>query len=86
MIVSQKISRTFYASKKIMNNRSIPLTHAERQITNLSVKHSFTLYPSLSPYGQTESLTEGQIHLLRMGWRNFFSSCAVVSVLGSGGE
>jgi hypothetical protein len=23
-------------------------------------------------------------HLLRVGWRNFFSSCAVVSVFGSG--
>jgi hypothetical protein len=26
------------------------------------------------------------VHLLRVGWRNFFSSCAVVSVFGSGGE
>ncbi len=25
-------------------------------------------------------------HLLRVGWRNFFSSCAVVSVFGSGGK
>ncbi len=25
-------------------------------------------------------------HSLRMGWRNFFSSCAVVSVFGSGGK
>ncbi len=24
-------------------------------------------------------------HLLRVGWRNFFSSCAVVSVFGTGG-
>ncbi len=56
--------------------------HAERQITDLSVKHSFTLYPSLSPYGQTESLTEEQIHLLRMGWRNFFFQlCCCVSFL-----
>ncbi len=29
----------------------------------------------------TEWLTEEQIHSLRVGWRNFFSSCAVVSVL-----
>ncbi len=55
-----------------MNNRSIPSTHAERQTTDLSVKHSFTLYPSLSPYGRTESRTEEQIHSLRMSWRNFF--------------
>ncbi len=26
------------------------------------------------------------IHLLCVGWRNFFSSCAVVSVFGSGGK
>jgi hypothetical protein len=52
--------------------------HAERQITDLSVKHSFTLYPSLSPYGQTELQTEWWIHSLRMGWRNLFFSCAVV--------
>ncbi len=69
-----------------MNNRNIPSTHAERQINDLSVKHSFTLYPSLSPYSQTESQTEEQIHLLGAGWRNFFSSCAVVSVFGSGGK
>jgi hypothetical protein len=50
-----------------MNNRNIPSMHAERQIMDLSVKHSFTLYPSLSPYGQTESLTEGGIHLLCVG-------------------
>jgi hypothetical protein len=41
-----------------VNNRSIPSMPAKRQITNLSVKHSFTLYPSLSPYGRTESQTE----------------------------
>ncbi len=49
-----------------MNNHSIPSMHAERQITDLSVKHSFTLYPSFSPYGQTESQTEEQIN---PGWR-----------------
>ncbi len=48
-----------------MNNRSIPSMHAERQITDLSVKHSFTLYSSLSPYRQTELWTEEQIN---PGW------------------
>ncbi len=33
---------------------------------------------SLSPYSQTERQTESQIHLLCVGWRIFFSSCAVV--------
>jgi hypothetical protein len=37
-----------------------------------------TLLPySLGPYSRTERLTESQIHLLCMGWRNLFSSCAV---------
>ncbi len=49
-----------------MNNCSIPSMHAERKITDLSVKHSFTLHPSLCPYGRRESLTEEQIHSLRM--------------------
>ncbi len=49
-------------------------------------KHSFTLYPSLSPYRQTELQTEKQIHSLRVGWRNLFSSCAVASVFCSGGK
>jgi hypothetical protein len=29
--------------------------------------------------------TVGQIHSLRVGWRNFFSSCGFVSVFGSVG-
>jgi hypothetical protein len=55
-----------------VNNHRIPSTHDERKITNLSVKHSFTIYPSLSLYSRTESVTEKQIHLLPVGWRNFF--------------
>ncbi len=55
-----------------MNNCNIPSTHAEIQINDLSVKHSFTLYPSLSPYSQMELLTEIQIHSLCSDWRNFF--------------
>ncbi len=48
--------------------------------------HNTLLLYSLSPYSQTESQTEKWIHSLRVGLRNFFSSCAVVSVFGSGGE
>jgi hypothetical protein len=51
-----------------MNNCSIPSMHAERKITVCSHRHSFTPDPSLSPYRWTEK----QIHLLCMGWRNFF--------------
>ncbi len=70
-----------------MNDHSIPSMHTERKITNLSVKTLLLYIPLLAlTDGQTESLTEGQIHLLRVGWRNFFSSFAVVSVFGSGGK
>ncbi len=51
----------------------------------LFLRNTLLLY-SLSPYWQIESQTEKQIHLLRVGWRNFFSSCAVVSVFGSSGK
>ncbi len=46
--------------------------HAERKITVCSHKHSFTPYPSLSPYKQTEWQTEKRMHSLRVGWGNFF--------------
>jgi hypothetical protein len=39
----------------------------------------------MQPYG-TDGQTDSPIHSLRVGWRNFFYSCAVVSVFGSGGE
>ncbi len=44
----------FLCKLKIVNNHSIPSTHAERKITDRSHKHSFTPYPSLSPYSRTE--------------------------------
>ena len=94
MILSQKISKpsptfqlrsflknikNFLCKQEIVNNCIIPSMHAEKQITDLSVKHSFTLYPSLSSYSQTEPQTEEQIHSLCVGWRKLFSSFAVVS-------
>ncbi len=41
-----------------MNNCSIPSTHTKRKIIVCSHRHSFTPYPSLSPYRQTELQTE----------------------------
>jgi hypothetical protein len=58
----------------------------KRKITVHSHKHSFPPYPSLSPYRLTDRQTDRQIHSLPVGWRNLFSSCAVVSVFGSGGK
>ena len=67
-----------------MNNHSIPSTHAERQITNLSVKLSFTHIPLLA---LTERITDRETNTLAgRGLEELFSSCAVVSVFGSGGE
>ena len=63
----------------------------EKQLANildrgfLFLRNTLSLY-SLSPYSQTESQTESQIHSLRVGWRNLFSSCAVVSVFGCSGK
>jgi hypothetical protein len=50
----KKKIKNFLCKWKLENNRSIPSTHAKRQITNLTVKHSFSLYPSLSTYGQND--------------------------------
>ncbi len=63
----------------------------EKQLANIPNRgflflcNTLLLY-SLSPYSQMESQTEKHIHSLRVGWRNFFSSCAVVSVFCSGGK
>ncbi len=68
----KNIKNSLY-NQKLVNNCSIPSMHAKRKITIRSHKHSFTLYPSLSPYSQTDRMTDGErIHLLRVGWRNFF--------------
>ncbi len=47
-IVSQKY-RELSLQVDLVNNHSIPSTHAERKITVRSYKHSFTPYSSLSP-------------------------------------
>ncbi len=70
-----------------MNNPSIPSTHAKRNITVRSHKHSFTPYPSLSPYSPTDRLTDrGTNTFAARGLEELFSSCAVVSVFGSSGK
>ncbi len=70
-----------------MNNRSIPSTHDERKITVHPHKHSLSLYPSLSPYLQTDRKTDRVTNTLTAhGLEELFSSCAGVSVFGSGGK
>jgi hypothetical protein len=64
-----------------MNNCSILSTNAERKITDLSVKHSFTLYPSLSPYSRTEWLTETKYTCCAWAGGTFFQLCFCVSLL-----
>ncbi len=46
--------KIFLCKQKLMNNCSILSRHAERKITDFSVEHSFTPYPSLSPYRRME--------------------------------
>ncbi len=57
--------------------------HAERKITVPSHKHSFTPYPSLSPYRQTDGMTDrGMNTLTARGLEEpFFQLCCCVSVL-----
>ncbi len=63
----------------------------EKQLANipdrgfLFLRNTLLLY-SLIPYSQTERQAETQVQSLRMGWRNFFSNCAVVSVFCSCGK
>jgi hypothetical protein len=82
-----KISRTLF---DFLNNTSWVSFFLKKQLANildrgfLFLCNTLLLY-SLSPYWRTtERQTETQIHLLCVGWRNLFSSCAVVSVFGSG--
>ncbi len=64
-----------------MNIRIIPSTHTKTKITICSHKHSFIPYPSLSPYRQTDRMTDGGTNTLAAhGLEELFSSCAVVSV------
>jgi hypothetical protein len=49
-------------------------------IPDIFLVNTLLLY-SPSPYSQTERQTESQILSQCVGWRNLFSSCAVVSVL-----
>ncbi len=55
--------------------------HAVRKIIVSSHKHSFTPYPSLSPYWWTDRKTDRETNTLAAhGLEELFSSCAVVSV------
>ncbi len=69
-----------------MNNHIIPSTHAVREITNLSDKHSFTLHPSFSPYSQTELWRNEYTRFAWAGGTFFPVVLFVVSVFGSGGK
>jgi hypothetical protein len=42
--------------------------HADREITDLSGKHSFTLYSSLSSYAPTDRQIEGGTNTLAVRW------------------
>jgi hypothetical protein len=60
--------------------------HAERKNTHRSHKHSFTPYPSLGPYSQTEWLTEKRIHSLHVGLRNIFPVVMLCQFFCCGGN
>ncbi len=66
-----------------MNNHSIPSMHVERKITVRSHKHSFTPYPTLSPYSPTERITDRDMNTLAVRGleERFFQLCCGVSFL-----
>jgi hypothetical protein len=57
--------------------------HAERKITVRSHKHSFTPYPSLSPYSPTDKITGRETNTLAVRGLEelFFQLCCCVSFL-----
>ncbi len=71
-----------------MYNRSIPSMHAERKNTVRSHKHSFTPYPSLSPYRQTDRITDGGTNTLaaRELEEPYFPVVLLCQFFGSGGK
>ncbi len=82
-----KISRSFCGGRINLYVKQFQYSICIRSIwtkTNTEISFSFwlTLFYSisLSQPLQTDGRTEEQIHSLRVGWRNYFYSCAVVSV------
>ncbi len=75
--------KNFLCKQKLVNNRSISSTHAERKITVCSHKHSFTQYPSLSPYGWTDRMTDREKNTLAARGLEelFFQLCCCISIL-----
>ncbi len=72
--------KSFFYKLKWVNSCIIPSMHAERKITVCSHKHSFTPYPSLSPYWRTDNWQRNKYTCCAWAGGTFFSSCAVVSV------
>ncbi len=63
----------FLCKKKFLNNCRIPSMHAERKIIVCSHKHSCTPYPFLSPYSQTDRMTDRETNTLAArGLEEFF--------------
>jgi hypothetical protein len=58
---------SFLCKQKLVNNRSIPSMHIKRKNIVRSHKHSFTPYPSLSPYWQIDRVTDGGMNALAVG-------------------
>ncbi len=58
----------------------------ESESVEFSGKHSFTLHPSLDPYGQNHRQRNTYTRFAWAGGTFFQLCCCVVSVLGSGGK
>ncbi len=81
-------------SEGMDNGQNIPHGHPDFHsyvklyvfhIPDIFLVNTLLLY-SLSPYGQTESLTEKKIHSLHVGWRNFFPVVLLCQVFDLAGN
>ncbi len=71
-------------SEEMDNGQKTPRRHPD---FNSYVKILCVFIENGQTNRQTDSRMDGDINLLHVGWRrNLFSSCAVVSVFGSGGK
>ncbi len=73
---------------KLFCHCQVPVLEGAKHISfsQFSCEKLICFAPSKAILGFLDCATTSIIHSLRVGWRNFFSSCAVVSVFGSGGK
>ncbi len=86
-----KISRTFYASRKSWIIVVFLLCTLKEKLLIFLINTLLLHIPLLAlthrqNYRETDRITERQIHLLRVGWRNIFPVVLLCQFFGCGGK